>query len=452
MRAAELAPSHRGEGAVRRWVVILSEAKNPSNSQSLHTRVRKAMGDLSWYQLALSSRRSTVACAMLLVGAPPAAQASQSATDTIVVHAVPSPGPLLKLLSGIARVAGGGFTQREAERINQDSRGLAASHKQNPLRQSQRSYDFRVGGRGETGRLSLTLVSTQWDLFDLRIETSNPAIAKAVRRQLGRSALDSVSAIGPLRLTLTENRLQFGKPDPGADPRIVLAVSTANQFGCLAHIDHELWLVRDTLYLDLHGATTPSDFCMDMMGPPNLSRELPLRNGRFPLLVSYRGNSDRLMLDISDTATMVTGLDSGVVEADERPRWRNPRNSFYLACSDRGGGFCDDVRRWLVRQPGISQASFPAGGINPYRPEDYATEGRIFYRYDKQPSFELLRQCFASIEDQIREAVGVSVGLETWRGEYINAYSRRANHERHIEPPGRVTETPACGIPPERRK
>ena len=65
-----------------------------------------------------------MACALLLVGAPPAAQASQSATDTIVVHAVDSRGPLLQLLSGIARVAGGGFTQREAERINQDSRGL----------------------------------------------------------------------------------------------------------------------------------------------------------------------------------------------------------------------------------------------------------------------------------------------------------------------------------------
>jgi len=301
--------------------------------------------------------------------------------------------------------------------------------------------------------LSLILVSTQGDLFDVHIETSNPATGKAIRGQLGRSDVDPLPAMGPLRLTFAENRLQFGKPDPDAEPRIVLAVSTAKEFGCLGfYIDHDLWLARDTLYLELHGVTTGSDLCMTAMGPASLSRELPLRNGRLPLLVSYRGNSDRLRLDISDSATIVTGLDSGVVEADERPRWRSPRNSFYLACSDRGGGFCDDVRRWLVRQPGISPNSFPAGGINPYRPEDYAAEGRIFYRYDKPRSFELLRQCFASMEDQIREAVGVSVGLETWRGEYINAYSRRANHEPHIEPPARVTETSACGIPPERRK
>jgi len=372
-----------------------------------------------------------------------------------VVHAVDSRGSLLQLLSGIARVAGGEFTQREAERINQESRDLAASRKQNPLRQGQRSYVFRVRGRsaGWTGRLSLGLVSTQGGVFDLRIEISNPAIGKAIRGQLGRSDVDPLPAMGPLRLTFAENRLQFGKPDPDAEPRIVLAVSTAKAFGCLGfYIDHDLWLARDTLYLELHGVTTGSDLCMTAMGPASLSRELPLRNGRLPLLVSYRGNSDRLMLDISDSATIVTGLDSGVVEADERPRWRSPRNSFYLACSDRGSGFCDDVRRWLVRQPGISLDSFPAGGINPYRPEDYAAEGRIFYRYHTPAALERVRQCFASIEAQIREAVGVGIDVETWRGEHFGANSRRSFHERHIEPPGRVTETPACGIPPERRK
>ncbi len=391
---------------------------------------------------------------MLLVGASRPARAFQPASDTIVVHAVDSRGPLLQLLSGIARVAGGGFTRHAAERIHQDSRNLAASHKRNPLRRSQRSYVFSVPSRsdGRPGQLLLRLVSTQEDLFDLRIEISSSAIGKAIRGQLGRSDVDSLPPLGPLRLTFAENRIQFGR-DSGAEPRLVVSLSTQAQFGCLGnYIDHELWLARDTLYLELHGVTAPSGLCMTEMGPATLSRELPLGNGRFPLLVSYRGSTNHLILDIADTATVVTGLDSALIEADERPRWRFPRNSFYLACSDRGGGFCDDVRSWLVQQPGISQDSFPGGWINPFRPEDYRPEGRIFYRFDQLPSFERLRQCFASIDDQIREAVGVGVGLETWRGERIDIYSRRANDERHIEPPDRVTETPACQVPGVQRR
>jgi hypothetical protein len=272
---------------------------------------------------------------------------------------------------------------------------------------------------------------------------TNPAVSLGLQVPPRRSPADTLYPIDQLRLSLAESRPYN---TPGALPRLVLAVSTVKEFGCLGYrISHDLRLDRDTLRLQLQGVMPPEgDVCATVLGPATMSRELDLANGKYIVLVSYRKARDRLVLDISDTMTMVTGLDSSLVEADERPRWRYPRNSFVLQCNDQGAGFCDDVSGWLVKQSGISRDSFPPGGINPFRPQDYSDQGRVFYRYDQIGSFLRLRSCFSSIQAQIVEAVGVSASLETWRGERIDAVSDRALHERHIERPARVTDTPAC--------
>ena len=272
---------------------------------------------------------------------------------------------------------------------------------------------------------------------------TNPAVSLGLQVPPSQSPADTLYPIDQLRLSLAETRPYNS---PGELPRLVLALWTVKMFGCSAYrISHDLRLVGDTVRLQLYGVVRPiGDVCAEALEPASMSRELDLGNGRYTLLVSYRKARDRLMLDISDTMTMVTGLDSSLVEADERPRWRYRPNSFVLQCNDQGAGFCDDVSQWLVRQSGISRDSFPAGGINPFRPQDYSDQGRVFYRYDHIASFLRLRSCFSSIQAQIAEAVGVSASLETWRGERIDAVSDRAFHERHIERPARVTDTPAC--------
>jgi hypothetical protein len=140
------------------------------------------------------------------------------------------------------------------------------------------------------------------------------------------------------------------------------------QFGCLGyHIDHELRRERDTIQLNLHGVAPPQEVCAAAMGPARMARELKVENRRYILLVTYRKTRDRLVLDISDSGTVVTGRDSSLVEADERPRWRYPRNSFAFRCSnvEVARAICSDIERWLVRQPGISPFSIPPGWINP---------------------------------------------------------------------------------------
>lgn len=183
-----------------------------------------------------------------------------------------------------------------------------------------------------------------------------------------------------------------------------------------------------------------------------MSRELSLQAGKYTLVVTYGDRDDRLMLDIADTLTAVTGLDSSLVEADERPRWRYPRNSFAFFCvnADRGAGpLCADAEGWLARQPGISRLSFGPGAINPYTPDPASRpgDGAWFFRYDREVSFERLRLCFGAIQSAIQEAVGVGLAVTDWRGVGISANSRRANHERHIEVPQRISDIPACRTP-----
>jgi hypothetical protein len=188
------------------------------------------------------------------------------------------------------------------------------------------------------------------------------------------------------------------------------------------------------------------------MGPAALARELELLPRKYLLLVTYRGRTDRLLLAISDTLISVTGLDSSLVEADERPRWRYPANSFVFLCAnaDRGArALCTDAESWLARQPGISRISFGLGAINPYTPNpagmpDY---GSWYFRYDQPASFERLRLCFGGIDNAVHEAVGVGLTLHDWHRVQISAHSRKSNHEPHIEVPSRVSDIPACRTP-----
>jgi hypothetical protein len=169
---------------------------------------------------------------------------------------------------------------------------------------------------------------------------------KAIRAHLAELAIDSLIPIDRTRLTLGEERA------PGMPPRLVLALQTVEQFGCLGHyIDHDMRLGGvDSIYLNLHGVAAPAGPCPAAIGPATMSRELSLRPGKYKLLVTYRRRADRLIVDLSDSATAITGLDSALVEADERPRCATrPTASHFAAETWSGRGPCAPMPRpgWL---------------------------------------------------------------------------------------------------------
>ncbi|HEY8197582.1 MAG TPA: hypothetical protein VIG04_11410 [Gemmatimonadales bacterium] len=383
---------------------------------------------------------------MCLTALTPMPLASQSEPDTVLVHAVYAGKPLLKLMKGLASVAKGAFVPDYAEAIQKQAWERSCCLSETPDLPMAMAYAYQVQGRSQrTAILAIFLLSTQSHVFDVRIQVADDGLMKAIRAHLAELGIDSLTPIDRTRLTFGEGGVA------GSPARLVLR--TVRRFSCSGyHLDHDMQRAGfDTLLLNLHGVAAPHEACPGPAGPATMSRELPTEPARKILLVSYGGRSDRLILEVSDSATTVKALDSSLVQADERPRWRYPPNGFVLRCGDleQARTLCSDAQAWVAQQPGISRISFSQGAKNPPSPKPaIAPDAGIgFYSYDQVVYFERLRPCFGAIDKAIREAVGVFLTLEDWRGTRITANSQRASHERHIEVPSRMSNLPACPTP-----
>jgi hypothetical protein len=360
------------------------------------------------------------------------------------VHAIDPGKPFADLQGGIASAAKGALTQGTADSIRGEFLKLTVSRPNE--QQVTRTYAYLVLPEPEhQSVLILRMLSTETYSVDVRI-IGEPTLMRAIRKDIADLNLDSLIPFDRGRLTIVEER------SPGETPRVVLRLRTVQEFPCLGYfIDHELRQNNDTLFLDVHGIAPPLGPCPAAEGPARLARVLNPWRPRLPLVISYRKRRDRLVLEVSDSSIGVLGLDSSLVEADERPRWRYPRNSFAFHCSniEIAREICSDVERWLVQQPGISALLIPAGWINPFAPDPAGRpdEKTTLYRYDPPASFDRLRLCFGAIDNRITEAVGVTLTLEDWRGDTIGASSKRSYDQPHIERPKRVTDQPACRTP-----
>jgi hypothetical protein len=226
-------------------------------------------------------------------------------------------------------------------------------------------------------------------------------------------------------------------------------METVRQYGCLGFgIDHAFSQRGDTLLVELFGVSSPTGVCPTALGPAVLRRELHLTPGRYALVIDYRGASDRLEVALTDSSMALTTIRGSFVEADERLRWRYPHRSFALYCQNVqvAQPVCEDVERWLSRQPGIFPLRFSPKGLNPYRPGVNTSDEKVaFFRYADDRALERVRRCFAEIETRIRDAVGVALTVQTWTGADVTAWSGRSYDQPHIMMPAQVTAGPRCG-------
>ena len=396
--------------------------------------------------------RAAAACAIGLALAAPRGLAAQWGSDTVAVHSLPAGEPLLKLLHGMAALVKGAYVPDEADRIHREASNLKlgpAAHQQ----QLNRSYSYLVRDKDDEnsqGVLHIQLLTTQPSRFDVRL-WAHPPVMKAIRKLVSKLGVDSLSPIDRVRLVLKDE-----SPAVGVPPRLVLSLETVGRYPCQgSHIDHDLQLATDTVRLNLHGVASP-DGCLTPTGPARLSRDVFLRSRNHAVWVSYRERTDRLFFNITDTMTVVTSGESDLVEADQRPRLRYPRNSFVLRCGGmpRALALCNEVDEWLSGQRGISRYNFPEGGINPYRPAPASRpdEAVRFFQYDLPSSFEYLRFCFDAITSATPAAEGVPLTLEDWVGNSMNAIGRTEIPGRysHRDVPGPVAGLPACQAGSER--
>lgn len=383
---------------------------------------------------------------MLLLGMAPLSCARQPPAETAVAHEVYSREPLADLLARVSALVPEDFGAREAVRIERHALELSPRSLSNLLARPSASFTYRVRFQDHPTILKIDLTASKVDYgyVDVRFRTPDTALITAIREQIWASYLASLAPIGHVHLTVEEQVWPRGQP-----PTLVLSLRAIRVTGCRGNdIKHGFAQRADTLHLQLYGMISTPRTCPAWVIPAGMSRELHIAPGRHALVVEHRQRADRLSLEVTDSSTKLTTEQATFVEADERLRWRYPRNSFVVYCSDVevAQAACEDVERWLARQPGIARFEFGPEGVNPYRPEPNTHPGEraSFFRYDNEEALEAARRCFAAVEAQIRGPVGIHLTLETWMGEQITVQSGRASPRPHIALPRQVTAAPGC--------
>jgi hypothetical protein len=225
----------------------------------------------------------------------------------------------------------------------------------------------------------------------------------------------------------------------GQLPPVVLALETEHDLSCVnIPLNAEVARGADSVTVTVLGKGNPG-LCMTIHGPATFHHEMPLNPGVYQLIIRYLAQRDVYRLQVSDTSLVVQPITTTFTFVDETLRWRFPPNSLAVVCR---GLFCDDVLEWIAAHNAMRSFHFPDEGINPY--DAKVGKPATYFRYSSADILDRIRQCVASIQDQIREAVGVGVRVTTWSGETIRASSERSFHEVHTDTPDHVTGTEAC--------
>lgn len=313
---------------------------------------------------------------------------------------------------------------------------------------------------GEEARLRF-VASNQDDVQPLYVDLANELYTYVRFRSSGRvfEAAETVFRKHWIRsLRAIEGLLELSVveavPAGGGIPELVLSLQTAREFGCLGY-QIEADLARETgadgeslLRLQLLGISPPGGICAQAFGPADLRQALPAERGRYTLRITYADQADVYALTITDSTVLLVPRQASFTNADTRLLLRRPPRSFAFYCgtTTSAAELCTDIHHWLARQPGIEPMSFPEGGVIPYsRGIGTQHQARHYYRYAGEEALEAVERCFSEIRDQVREAVGIVLTIETWTGRLIQVMSQRSLHERHIEAPLRVTTSCEAG-------
>lgn len=304
-------------------------------------------------------------------------------------------------------------------------------------RRTSDTYRVRFDGRLTTLRLSIVTAREFGTVYGV-FESPDTLFIAAIRDVIRTAYLASLTPIDTVTLVVGEDQLSGMK-----QPAIVLSMTTIQTYGCIGYrIHHTFHQVNDTLQFHLLGVGGPKGICQQSFGPAGLGRRLTLSEGLYQLLVEYRGTTQEFRLSVTDSSTQLITERSTFIKADERRRWRYPKNSFALICS---ATLCDEVERWLLTQRGITRLEFPAGGVNPFTGNPAGLEvGRRFFRYETRDFLDPVRICFAYIEGRISALAGKGVEVRTWTGERATAWSNGSYRRDSLPTPTDVTTGRPC--------
>lgn len=225
----------------------------------------------------------------------------------------------------------------------------------------------------------------------------------------------------------------------GTPPGLRLSMGTAREYSCVGfRIEGDLSVGGESLDLELFGISPGGTICLPMTDPARLGANLPVGTGRHEFRIRYHGRTDLHELVVTDSTFRLVPRSATFTRADTSLGLRVPRHTFALNCGrlENAPGLCEDVTTWIASRSGIESFEFPGDGVIAYErgPGTFR-----YFRYAREEALDEVLRCLPRIEDQIREAVGVTLTIETWDGRRFVASSRRSNHEPHIEAPRTVT-------------
>lgn len=246
---------------------------------------------------------------------------------------------------------------------------------------------------------------------------------------------------GPLRLSVSE---PLGAPGRS---RVTLTFITVGEYGCSNYgIALDQRRTGDTVALTVL-RLVPEPMCDDALGPAHGLVTLPLRAGRYTLLLRRKAVEDRVELLVTDTTLALRPIGRLAFIAPDTSVFQRPAaRSFFVSCGTPNvPELCADLAGWLARQRGIVRLPLAAnrriafsrmGGA---RQSDYQ-----LYGYSSSGALRAVRRCMRQLADTLKESVGAGVTLEMADGEVLHASSWRGFHEPHIEVPRRISGSRGC--------
>jgi len=202
-----------------------------------------------------------------------------------------------------------------------------------------------------------------------------------------------------------------------SEPSIMLSMVTEKIFGCYNwSIISEITVDRNKILLDFLGIYAPK-ICATALGPARSTSFLNISEGEYSLYFSYRGVTDRYVLNVSDSSIKITEGVSQFTEPKFKLFWRYPPNSFAYLCgtTTETSWMCDVFLDTLFSEIMLEEFQFPDSGEIPY---PCSTSGYYYnapvkyFLYEKDEDFDRAGEILkAYTHEVIEQHMGIGISL-----------------------------------------
>ena len=212
-------------------------------------------------------------------------------------------------------------------------------------------------------------------------------VAAALLLLLGCGILDSSkgrlkSIEGDLIFQIEEGHLNDAAI---SDPRIILSMVTEKTYPCCNwSIRYKTAVRNNQISIDVSGIYAP-EVCATAIGPAASRSFLDVSTGEYSIYFSYRDDTDRYSLNITDSSIEITEHTSRFTRPDFELLWRYPLSSFAYLCgtTTEASWICEDFMDTLLGEVDLEEFQFPDSGEIPYpcssAGHHYDTPARYFF-------------------------------------------------------------------------